>query len=217
MKKIILSILLIGTLLAAKSQNLSLGPVAGINHSWMTEAGNNKHFNPGLNIGGTLTYSFDPSWGVGADLLYSRGGVKNQTTSGGVTASHDVNLNFIRFQPKMIYFFGDLGDAVRPKLFAGSSFGLLTGGETKSTVASNNESMDLVEKIDAKDRYRAIDLGLLAGTGINWRIGKATWLNTDLVYNHGLVDLSKTNNTWSASRSVAFNIGVTFPIGTVTP
>jgi hypothetical protein len=217
MKRIILGSLLISTAFVANSQNLSMGPVAGINHSWLTSSGNNKHFNPGLNVGGTLTYSFNPSWGVGADLLFSMEGVKNRSESNLTTNTRDANLNFVRFQPKLIHFFGDLGDAVRPKLFVGGSLGLLAGGSTKTIVSTHDESADVVNKVPSKDLYRNFDAGVLAGGGINWRIGKATWLNTDVVYNNGLVDLSKNNNNWNASRSVSFNLGVTFPIGTVEP
>ena len=216
MKKIILSGLLLGSVLLAKSQNLSFGPVAGINHSWMTNAGDNKHFNPGLNIGATITYSFNPSWGVGGDLLYSMEGVKNRA-EGTVINTRDANLNFIRLQPKLIHFFGDLGDAVRPKLFVGGSLGFLVGGNTTTTVSTNNESADITTKVKSSNSYNSVDAGVLAGAGINWRIGKATWLNTDLVYNNGLVDLSKSNSSWQASRSVGFNVGLTFPIGTVDP
>jgi hypothetical protein len=216
MKKIILSSLLIGGALAAKSQNLSMGPVIGINHSWLTNSGNNRHFNPGLNVGGTLTYSFNPSWGVGADLLFSMEGVKNRSENM-ATTTRDANLNFIRFQPKLIHFFGDLGDAVRPKLFVGGSLGVLTGGSTKTIVSTNDESADVVTKRPSKDLYNSFDAGIMAGGGINFRIGTATWLNTDLVYNNGLVDLTKSDNNWSASRGVSFNVGITFPIGTVTP
>ena len=216
MKKIIISTLFLGVVLMTKSQNLSMGPVMGINHSWMTNSGDNKHFNPGLNIGGTITYSFNPSWGIGGDLLYTMEGVKKRT-EGTLVNTRDANLNFIRIQPRLIHFFGDLGDAVRPKLFVGSSVGFLVGGQTTATVSTNNESADITTKVKSKENYNSIDAGVFAGAGINWRIGKATWLNTDLVYNNGLVDLSKSNDSWSASRNVGFNVGVTFPICTVNP
>jgi hypothetical protein len=144
-------------------------------------------------------------------------GVKNRAEGNSVVTTRDANLNFIRMQPKLIHFFGDLGDAVRPKLFVGGSLGFLVGGKTTTTVSTNNESADVTTKVNSKDYYNSVDAGLLAGAGINWRIGKATWLNTDLVYNNGLIDLSKSNNNWQASRSIGFNVGLTFPIGTVTP
>ena len=206
-----------GGVIAAGAQNLSMGPIVGVNHSWLTNAGENKSFNPGLNIGGTLTYSFNPHWGVGGDVLFSMEGVRKRNEGSLSTTTRDVELNFVRLQPKMYHFFGELGDAVRPKLFAGASFGVLTGGNQKVTIAADNESADVVTKTPSKDSYNSFDAGLLVGGGINWRIGKATWFTTDIAYNNGLVDLSKGNNTWQASRSLSFNLGLTFPIGTVNP
>jgi len=217
MKKILISGLLLGSISMVKAQNLSLGPVVGVNHSWLTGTGDNKSFNPGLNIGGTLTYSFNPNWGVGGDLLFSMEGVRQRNEGSLSSTTRDAALNFIRVQPKFYHFFGNLGDAVRPKIFVGGSLGFLTGGSTKTTVASNNESADVVTKTPSKDIYNGFDAGILGGAGINWRLGKASWLTTDLVYNNGLVDLSKSNANWQASRSLSFNVGLTFPIGTVNP
>lgn len=217
MKKIMISGLLLGSMFMAKAQNLSLGPVIGINHSWLTNSGDNKRFNPGLNIGGTLTYSFNPNWGVGGDLLFSMEGLRTRTGSNPSATTRDAALNFIRLQPKVYHFFGQLGDAVRPKIFVGGSLGAMVGGNVKTTVSANNESADLTAKKPSRDIYKGFDAGLLAGAGINWRMGKAMWLTTDLVYNNGLVDLSKSDNSWQASRSLSFNVGLTFPIGTVNP
>lgn len=217
MKKIILSALVISGAVAAHSQNLSFGPVVGVNHSWLTNNGNNRHFNPGLTTGLNLTYSFNPSWGIGGDLLFSMEGVKNRSVSSTHTNTRDANLNFVRIQPKLIHFFGNLGDAVRPKVFVGGSFGALVGGSTETMVSTNDEAAEVTGKRPSKDLYNSIDAGLLAGAGLNFRVGKATWLTTDVVYNNGLVDLTKSDNSWSASRSVSFNVGLTFPIGTITP
>jgi hypothetical protein len=217
MKRIILSSLLLGGVLMAGAQNLSMGPIIGVNHSWLTNSGDNKSFNPGLNIGGTMTYSFNPNWGIGGDLLLSMEGARFRNEGSLSTTTRDVALNFIRLQPKFYHFFGQLGDAVRPKLFIGGSLGALVGGKQKVTIAADNESADVVTKTPSKDSYNNIDAGILAGAGINWKLGKASWLTTDLVYNNGLVDLSKSNNNWQASRSLSFNLGLTFPIGTVNP
>jgi hypothetical protein len=218
MKQIFVSLLLAGAAFGtAKAQNLSMGPVAGFNHTWMTGMGPNRVFNPGATVGGRLTYSFNPNWGVSADLIGSWEGVKTQANYPTTSTSVDANLVFLRLNPRMSYYFGALGDRVRPTIFGGTSFGVLAGGETSTTVASSNEGPSITTKVKSTDSYNTFDAGLFAGAGINYRIGKATWLNTEVVYSNGLVDLTKSDNTWSASRGVAFNLGVTFPIGTLTP
>ena len=219
MRQIFVSLLLAGAVVGTtNAQNLSMGPVAGFNHTWMTDMGPNRVFNPGATVGGRLTYSFNPHWGVGADLIGSWEGVRtkaNYATTG--STSVDADLVFLRLNPRMSYYFGELGDRVRPTLFGGTTFGVLAGGETRTTVATTNEGPTITDKVKSTDSYNTFDAGLFAGLGINYRIGKAIWLNTEAVYNNGLVDLTKSDNTWSASRGVGFNIGVTFPIGTLTP
>ena len=218
MKRIFVSLLLAGAAFGtAKAQNLSMGPVAGFNHTWMTDMGPNRVFNPGATVGGRITYSFNPNWGVGADLIGSWEGVRTKANYTTTSTSVDADLVFLRLNPRMAYYFGELGDRVRPNLFGGTTFGVLAGGETRTTIASSSEGPSVTTKVKSTDNYNTFDAGLFAGVGINYRIGKATWLNTEAVYNNGLVDLTKSDNTWSASRGIAFNIGVTFPIGTITP
>ena len=218
MRQIFVSLLLAGAAVGTtKAQNLSMGPVAGFNHTWMTGMGPNRVFNPGATVGGRLTYSFNPHWGVGTDLIGSWEGVKTKVNYPANSTSVDANLVYLRLNPRMSYYFGELGDRVRPNIFGGTSFGALVGGETTTSIAPTSEGPRTVTTVKSSENYNTFDAGLFAGVGLNYRIGKATWLNTEAVYNNGLVDLTKNDNTWSASRGVAFNIGVTFPIGTFTP
>lgn len=217
MKKILFSTLVLAAVATgAQAQNLSLGPIVGLNHSWMSNAGNKAQFNPGLGIGATLTYSFNPKWGVGADLKYSMEGVKTMSENTLTTTIRDANLNYVRFQPKLIRFFGDLGDRIRPKIYVGPSVGFLTGGKIITDVEPKQGGAVITTESLSKDSYNKVDAGLFAGAGLNYRIGKAMWLNTDLNYNHGLVDVAKSNVN-SATRALSFNVGITFPIGTVNP
>lgn len=215
MKHIIASALLLGLMTHSKAQNLSLGPISGFNHTWLTGTQSNRVFNPGGTIGGRLTYSFTPSWGVGTDLLFSLEGVRTKTETSIATTTRDANMHYLRLNPRMIYFFGDLGDRLRPNIYAGTTFGALIGGNTITTVNGYSEGPSVETKTKTSEIYNGFDAGLFAGAGLNYRIGKAIWLNTEATYSNGLVDLTKSDNSWSASRGVAFNVGVTFPIGTV--
>jgi hypothetical protein len=217
MKQLIFTTFLMIAVTFSKAQNLSAGPIAGINHSWLTNSGTNKIYNPGVNLGGTITYSFNPHWGMGADLLFCMEGVRNRTISSGVTTTRDAALNFVRIQPKGYYFFGNRGDAFRPKLFAGLSAGILAGGSIQNTLSASNESADVTTKRPSKDLYHGFDAGIIIGGGINWRIGKGMWFTTDLAYNNGLVNLSKAGGNSQLSRSLALNLGLTFPIGNINP
>lgn len=192
----------------AIAQNTSLGPTIGVN-GW--ENSDNK-IKVGLNIGATFVYSIDPHWGIGAELKFSMEG--GGETIGNETAN--LTSNYIKLPLKAMYFFGHRGQRLRPKLYAGPSFGLLVGGKINGSYAGV-----AIPELKSMDYLKHFDLGLLVGTGFNYRLSPGTWLNVDLGYTGGLIDIVKSNTTYSPfaptkhNHSAALNVGVTFPLGTV--
>lgn len=213
MKKAILSMMVLAALTATKTNaqvkdNLSLGPIGGFGHSWMSGnngPGNERKFEPSLNVGGRLVYSATPKIGFGLDATFRTEGGKFESS----TLENRVNLNYIRLDPKVFYFFGKYGQAFRPKIGVGPSFGFLVGGKdvTKNATA-------VTEEFNSKDIYKGFDFGLSALLGFNYRLKNKTWLNVDASYNHGLTNVVK-NNIGDAfhNRSLFLNVGVTFGIG----
>lgn len=210
MKKTIVVFLFLAAGLAVSAQNTSLGPTVGIN-GW-TDANNNAQV--GLNIGATFTYSVSAHWAFGADVKYSMEG-------GGKTISPktaDVKEDYIRVPLKILYFFGKHGQSFRPKLYVGPSFAFLVGGKINGSYNS------LSYEADAKDYINGFDFGILMGTGFNYRLSKnGTWLNVDLGYTAGLTNVVKDNTSATAltsvpafhNKSLAFNVGVAFPLGNI--
>lgn len=213
MKTIVSVLFMLSASYMASAQNVSWGPTVGLGHSWLTGA-DNVVFKPGVNIGGTIVYSPAEHWGLGGDIRASfLEGVKTSQTIGNTDSKTTLNATYLRIPLKVTHFFGQHGDRVRPKLFAGPSFGFLLGGKMKTDPASAHE-------MDAKDVLETFDFGFVAGAGLNYRIQKYTWLNIDLVYNNGLIDATKQTSLeqhYNANRNIGVNVGVTFPLGTVTP
>jgi hypothetical protein len=199
MKKVLLA-LIISTgfsFIAGAQSKFSIGPNAGVGASWLDNTPNRKTKLAG-NVGLSLVYSAAEHFGIGLDGKYSfEGGkysVNNETTT--------PDLNYVRLPLKFIYFFGNYGNRVRPKLYAGPSFGFLVGGKTKI------ESPVQTITVNSKDYYKSSDIGLTAGAGLNVRLVKNTWFNADVNYLHGLTDIrpiSKQHN-----RGVGINVGVNF-------
>jgi hypothetical protein len=199
-------------LCSANAQNLSLGPTAGFGHAWLSASEDqvtSNNFHASYNKGGKLVYSFMTHWGISADLKFS---------SEGGSMSTDINeytyrVNYIRLPLQGIYFFGELGDRVRPKVSLGPSFGFFAGG--KSRVETNGIKTG---EPAARDIFTSFDIGLTTAAGANFRLGKNIWLNTDLAYYHGFSDVFENSPTLKMrNRGIGINIGVTFPIGTVKP
>lgn len=213
MKKTFLSfaILSLGCILLSdvKAQdNLSLGVKGNFGHAWMNADGKSL-FKPTAAAGLRLVYSANAHLGIGGDLLFSAEGSKKEFSEG--TTEVRTNLNYIRAVPQVLYFFGEYGDAVRPKIFAGPSFGFLVGGKIKTETGGTTVTAD------SRDYYNGFDLGALIGAGVNCRLSPGSWLNLDLGYTHGFIDQTKADNTTAYNRNIAVGIGVTWGIGKVKP
>ncbi len=192
--------------LQAQRQNISFGPTAGFGHAWLSNNSSSK-YKPAGNAGVALVYSSAPHIGFGADLKFSIEGAKSEVG----TVENEITLNYIRVPLKVIYFFGEYGDRLRPKIAAGPSFGFLVGGEREITQGNGQVSI-----AKSTDLYKGFDAGLGVLAGLNYRLVKNTWFTGEVNYYNGFTNLSEATNTNFKNRNLGINIGVTFGIGTAT-
>lgn len=191
------------------AQNVSFGPIVGLGHSWIDGLEGDREFKFAPSAGVTFIYSAGPHWGLGIDLKYSREGSKLESSMLGLEGI--TNASYLRVPVKAIYFFGELGEKARPKVMLGPTMGILLGGKQK---IKNNEGEVLFET-PVKDVMHTFDIGVQAGAGLNLRLSRNTWLNTDVSYYHGLRDLHKTGDDDWKNRNISLNVGVAFGIGTI--
>lgn len=191
MKRLLLALIIYGSLCypASAQSKFSLGPNAGVGHSWISKTNNSK-FKLAANVGLAMVYSASEHFGIGLDAKYSYEGVKS--TVGSETGSLDIN--YLRFPLKAIYFFNNYEDPLRPKIFAGPSFGFL------SSAKMNN--------VDVKDAFNSSDFGITAGVGFNYRLVKNSFFSADLNYLHGISDVGKVGD--NHNRNIIVNVGVNF-------
>lgn len=211
MKKLMIVLVAVTCTGLLHAQNLSFGPTAGFGHSWSSYDKPSPYdgmFHPSYNIGGKIVYSFVTSWGISADVKFSSEG---QTF--GIDKDNKIvgRLNYIRVPLQGIYFFGKYGDAVRPKISLGPSFGFAVGGKTKVY-----EDGEVISETKTKDNAETFDFGVTGAIGANFRIAKATWLNADIAYYHGFLDVP-TADVSAKNRGIGINVGVLFPLGTLKP
>jgi hypothetical protein len=209
MKKLFLAGAALIAFASVHAQNLSLGPTAGFGHSWTnTDYGNDvdRKFHASPSIGAKLVYSFVSNWGISADARFASEGTT--VKSGGDELR--MRANYIRVPIQGIYFFGKYGNAIRPKVSLGPSVGFMVGGKS-----AYYEDGDKVSETNTKDVIKTFDLGLTAAAGANFRLAPNVWLNTDLAYYHGLLDVAKNDGAEARNRNIGINVGVLFGIGTV--
>lgn len=174
----------------------SLGPTAGFNYAWMSDrAGSTGR--PAWNAGLTYTYSIFQKVGIGVDAKYSVEGMKLEQNN----VKYLTDLRYIRLPFKVIYFFNELPDNFRPKLYVGPTLGFLIGGKTDAVTETGKVT------VDSKDLIENFDFGATVGAGFNYRLAEMTWLNFDVAYTHGFVDVVKSGAK-SSNRNVNVNLGV---------
>ncbi len=201
MKKIsMIALISLATATYMHAQTISLGVKGGFGDAWVHSDENTADigFLPSWDAGLSMIYSSDQHIGFGVDLTYSAEGVKYVAPDSLPNADAEINLSYIRLPLKAIYFFGEFEDAVRPKLIVGPEFGLLTAAE--------------VDDIDVTDFYNTLDIGVHFGVGANFKAGEKMWLNADVTYTQGLLDITDDIFTEQndLNGNLRLNVGLLF-------
>jgi hypothetical protein len=188
---------------AQKSQ-FSLGPVVEFGHSWVSNLPGTQPFNFAPAVGLGMMYSANEHWGLGSKLLFSSEGYRQTFDAGAYHSEYTVRPMYLRIPLEATYFFGNYGDNVRPKIFAGPSVGFKLG-EHQTT---SGDPLPPTEYVNYNsDKFSSVDIGLTTGIGANVRVGKLTWLNVDAGYYHGFTDIH-TNSDYNANRNIRMNVGL---------
>lgn len=219
LKNLLTAALLIATS-TAFSQTLSIGPRIG---GTLTKFGglNNASYKPGLTAGAFLVYSKREHSGLGIEILYSGEGSmhENTTINGSTTNKYEYNtrLHYIKVPFHATYFFNNAGDNLRPKISLGPSVGFLMGTKQNITLTSITNGTSTVTKSENRllDNYNRLDVGLALRTGFNYKIKSKLWLNVDLRYNYGFLNILKNAaygsdkiNNQGASLSIGLGYGL---------
>lgn len=181
--------------LTTQAQQFSLGPFVGYNYNWVETNDDASDGHHGLNAGFKFTYSNLEHLGFSAAFAYSGEGYTQQIEG----LESRTNLHYLRIPLRFDYYFGNMDDHFRPKIYAGPTFGIL--GKATSEFRS--------VKADVTDSFKPFDVGLSVGTGFNYRLAPSTWLNIDVNYTHGLVNINE-GNADVKNRGIGASAGVAF-------
>lgn len=196
---LVLSVLIL-TGRVASAQNLSFGPMAGLNITNLSGKANASS-KAGLLAGGFFNYSSKNWFGLGVQLLYNQMGAKLDAPA------EEINLNYLQVPILFTYYFSgeNKPGTFRPKLFAGPHVNFLLN-------AKNKEGNDLNPN---NTFYKSTELGVTLGGGFNYALSNQMWLNVDARYGIGLTDATQAPNTNITNRGFGVNVGVSFPIGNI--
>lgn len=184
-----------------QTQTVSIGRAFSFGDAFITDKNQDNKFLLSWTGGVSLTYSNREHYGFGTDLLYSQEGGNSQFTRNGTTVKTETKLSYLRLPIKFIYFFGENGDMIRPKIFAGPTVGFLTAAE--------------VNDDGAFTAFEKWDYGAHIGIGANKVVCDRIWLNTDITYTHGFSDITTTelNPNKNLNGNIRMNISLLFGLG----
>ncbi len=183
------SLLLLQTVAWGQRENFSIGPRLGVNFANISNIEGSKA-NTGLIFGLTSTYSISEASGISVDLLYTQQGFES-------SRDEKVDLNYLQIPIHFNLFLGQLGEKVRPKIYAGIAPGFLLGAE--------NEGQDI------SDNLNSVVFSFTGGLGFNYRLSNRVWLNVDLRSLLGLNDIRVEElqlGDKQAFRDVQLSLGV---------
>ncbi len=171
---------------AQLENRFSIGPRVGINFATINQ---DEETRTGLVAGLTTTYSINEKSGITIDALFSSRGFGS--------GASQVKLNYLSIPILYDAFFGKLGEAFRPKLYAGFAPGFLLKAETGA--------------INLTERYKSVTFDIVGGGGFNYRLASRVWLNVDLRALFGLANLTESgddirNRTIQVSGGLAYGL-----------
>jgi len=192
MKVLLTVIFMSSAFLSIKAQSLSVGPILGSNYSSISEANNGERL-LGLSAGIFANYSINEKIGLNLKALYSQMGIASSISD------DNLRLNYLQIPLTGVYYFGQIGDKFRPKVFLGPYVGFLLN-------AKNGD-------IDIKDSFNSIDLGGQIGLGFNYSLKNSRWLNVDLGYSTAFTNVYSISNQTGQNNALFLNVGLSFPVG----
>lgn len=178
---------------AQEEDRWSIGPRGGVNFANVTNVEESQSITA-MVLGLTTTYSFNENTGLTLEALYSVEGFKAPFT--------EMHLRYLQIPLYFDYFFGKLGDRLRPKVYVGIVPGFFLGG--------TDNDLDV-----NKDYYNKFVVAASGGLGVNWRIANRIWLNADLRSFVGLSDIRSSDNQMGDSvkpSNVQFSLGLCYGI-----
>lgn len=199
MLKLVLSVsvFILGFLPFADAQKLSFGPMVGANIAKISDVPNSKS-QIGPAAGVFLNYSVNENIGFGLKGLFSQLGTSVDNSSA------EVKLNYVQIPLSGVYFFGERGNIIRPKIFLGPYVGFLLS-------AKDQNGTNIVDS-GGQDVYNNTDFGGQIGVGFNYSMNNNSWINFDAGYATSLVNITDHSSLNHKNNFFFVSLGYSFPI-----
>ncbi len=176
-----------------KPSRLTIGVRTGLNLSEFIFAGTTKAtlHTEGAQVGAFFNIRATNWVELSIEAAWAQNGAANLAAPNASGALHTFTFN--NFQGNLLtYFKLPVLSVYEPKIFVGPSFDYI------ASVTSNTEvptgTTNIKERYDVSDRINKLDVGIIAGLGVDFDL-KFARLFLDARYRHGLLDLNNNVNT----------------------
>jgi len=202
------------------AQQLNAGPKIGINRSNFNNA-SSASAREDVNFGFFVEYSKWKHWGISGDLLLTGKGAENESVIKNTNVFQRWNtsteLNYIEIPVQAVFYIHHDTNAFRPKITFGPTFSFLVDANQRTEYLLINSQENITSySVTYKDlssrTYNTFDLGASVGTGFNYRIMGDTWINFDVKYNFGLLDIYNSGNIDIKNRNLSIMLGLGLPL-----
>jgi hypothetical protein len=171
-----------------------------------------------------IDYPISNSWALSIQLLYDQKGAHADKYYFTTEESPDINYGtgdwsttYLEIPLLVKVSFGN--DAIRPYLFAGPSIGYLlsstvrlqaTGGMSIPNELGVTYQVDTT--LSTTDYTNKIDVSVVAGAGISWKLVQGSEFFLDASYAFGLTSSNQESDVSIYSRDIRLAAGVLFPL-----
>jgi len=181
------------------SQKLSIGIHAGLNFAGASiTPSQTTGTRTGIIIGGMVDIGISNELSVAPGLQYiSKGASSND---GGVTST--TSLNYFEIPLLALYKFKS--SEFTPHIFAGPNFAFNLSANSESSGGGSSSSSDM------SSSFSGFDMGLMFGTGSEYKVSSNMSVYLDLAYSLGLANISKDNSVTIKNNGLRLMAGVKF-------
>ena len=173
----------------------------------LTTLGGADAGDPDSRIGPLLRASAILPLTTGLELQFGAGYAEKGATASELDVDIEFGLGYLEV-PFLLRLSPSAGGNISPHFTVGPALSL----RVSCNAAVSAEGLDLsVDCDDQFDDLKSIDLGAMAGAGLDAVISESLSISVDLFYSLGLSSISESDDV--KNRSLSFVAGVAFPIG----
>ena len=181
------------------SQNISLGVHTGLNFAGASiTPAQTTGSRTGIIIGGLIDIAVSNDLSLAPGLQFISKGASS--TESGATST--TSLNCLEIPVLAMYKF-KAGEFI-PHIFAGPNFAFILSANSEVSGGGSSSSSDV------SSSFSTFDMGVMFGTGSEFKLSSATGIYLDMAYSFGLSNISKENSVSIKNNGLRVTAGMKF-------